>query len=109
MPGMVKVGDGDFDAVVLASDRLTLVDFGAEWCGPCKKLHPMMEELAVAFGDRIKVVEVDVGESPHVAMKYGILSVPQLLFFKDGKVLETVVGLLPKSRIEAKIEEHLGV
>lgn len=107
MSAMTKIGDQQFDAEVIQSDCLTLVDFGATWCGPCKKLHPIMDELAEEFGNKLKVVEVDVGESPQTAMKFGVTSVPQLLFFMDGIVRETVVGLLPKSKIEEKIEQYL--
>ncbi len=107
MSSMGKVGNADFEAEVISSGKLTLVDFGAEWCGPCKKLHPVMNALAAEFGDRIKVVEVDVGVSPEIAMKFGITSVPQLLFFKDGMVRESVVGLLPKSKIVEKIEQYI--
>lgn len=108
MSSMTKVGDDRFDEMVVKSDRLTLVDFGATWCGPCKKLHPIMVELGQDYGDKIKVYEVDVEESPQTAIKYGITGVPQLLFFQDGKVRETVVGLLPKSKIEEKIDRYLG-
>ncbi len=108
MSGLVKIGDDKFDAEVVHSDCLALVDFGATWCGPCKKLHPIMKELAHEYVGKIKVFEVDVGDSPQTAMKYGVTSVPQLLFFKDGKVKETIVGLLPKSKIEEKIERHLS-
>jgi len=101
------VGDAEFEAEVIGSDRLTLVDFGAEWCGPCKKLHPIMSKLAEEYDGRIKVVEVDVGVSPQTAMKFGITSVPQLLFFKDGIVRESVIGVLPKSKIEEKIDQYL--
>ena len=104
---MNKVTDAEFDAEVLSSDRLTLVDFGAEWCAPCKKLHPIMDQLADEYNGKIKVVEVDVGVSPLTAMKFGVTSVPQLLFFKDGIVKETVVGILPKSKIEEKIDDYL--
>jgi len=106
---MHKVTDAEFDAEVLSSDRLTLVDFGAEWCGPCKKLHPVMNQLADEYNGKIKVVEVDVGISPQIAMKFGVTSVPQLLFFRNGIVKETVVGVLPKSKIEEKIERYLGI
>ena len=108
MSSLTRIGDGEFDEEVLNSDRLTLVDFGAEWCGPCKKLHPIMEDLAMEYGERIKVFEVDVGETPQVAMRFGITSVPQLMFVKNGVVRETVVGLLPKSKIQEKIEGYLN-
>ena len=107
MSVMPKVGDMEFDNVVLHSDRLTLVDFGAEWCGPCKKLHPIMEQLAGEYGEKIRVVEVDIESSPNVAVKYGVTSIPQLMFVQDGVVRETVVGLLPKSKIMDKIENYL--
>ena len=107
MSGVIKIGDQDFESEVVHSDRLTVVDFGAAWCGPCKKLHPIMADLASEYDGRIKIVEVDVGESPQIAMKYGITSVPQLLFFSDGIVKETVVGLLPRSKIEEKIDQYL--
>ncbi|MFH0766088.1 MAG: thioredoxin [Calditrichota bacterium] len=107
MSGMIKVQDDQFEAEVKNSVGLTLVDFGAEWCGPCKKLHPVMDELAREFEGKLKVVEVDVGESPQVATEYRITSVPRLLFFQEGVVRETVVGLLPKSKIVQKIERFL--
>lgn len=108
MAGMTKIGDDRFDAEVVRGDRLTLVDFGATWCGPCKKLHPIMEDLAQAYSDKIKVFMVDVGDSPDTATKYGVTTLPQLLFFRDGVVKEAVMGLLPRSRIEEKIERHLA-
>lgn len=107
MSGVIKVDDRGFEDEVVHSDRLTVVDFGAEWCGPCKKLHPIMADLAVDYDGRVKIVEVDVGVSPQVAMKFGITSVPQLLFFRDGIVKETVVGLIPRSKIEEKIDQYL--
>jgi len=107
MSGMIKVQDQQFEAEVKQSTILTLVDFGAEWCGPCKKLHPVLDELSREYEGRLKVVEVDVGESPQVATEYRVTSVPRLLFFKEGVVRETVVGLLPKSKIVEKIEHYL--
>ena len=107
MSSMIKINDAEFDVEVLASDRLTLVDFGADWCGPCRKLHPILSELAGEYGNRLKVCEVDVGDSPQTAMKFSVTSVPQLLFFKDGIVKDTIVGLLPKSKIEEKIDKYL--
>ncbi|MBM3326329.1 MAG: thioredoxin [Calditrichaeota bacterium] len=102
-----KIGDAQFAAEVINSDRLTVVDFGAAWCGPCKKLHPVMAELATEYNDKVKIVEVDVDHASDTAVQFGITSVPQLLFFKNGKVKETVIGLLPKSKIEEKIDRLL--
>ncbi len=107
MSSLKKIQDGQFDGEVLKSDHLTLVDFGAAWCGPCKALQPILEDLQRDYDGRVKIVEVDVGDSPQTAMKYGITSVPQLLFFKEGSVQETVVGLLPKAKIQRKIEDYL--
>lgn len=103
-----KVNDSNFEAEVIKGNLLTLVDFGAEWCGPCKKMHPIMAEIAAAYPDKVKVVEVDVEESPATAVKFGITGVPQLLFFKDGVVKETLVGFVTRSKIEEKIDRYLS-
>ncbi|MDP8228776.1 MAG: thioredoxin [Candidatus Electryoneaceae bacterium] len=104
---MHNVKDVDFDSEVVESDRLTVVDFGGKWCGPCKKLDPIMEEIAEQYGDRIKVVSVDVEEAPQTAMKYGVTGIPRLMFFSGGIVKETVIGLIAKSKIKHKIDQHL--
>ncbi len=107
MADVPEIGDEQFEPEVLKSDRLTVVDFGAEWCGPCKKIHPIMAELAQEMGDRVKIVEVDVGRSPRSAQQHAVISVPQILIFKDGKVLERIVGVLPKPKLKEKIESHM--
>lgn len=107
MSKVEKIGDEQFYREVLRSDRLTVVDFGAEWCGPCKKIHPMMAELAEEMGDGAKMVEMDVGQSPQSAQSHAVISVPQILIFKDGKVVERIVGVLPKAKLKEKIESHL--
>ncbi len=99
--------DSDFEREVLQSDCLAVVDFGATWCGPCKKLHPIISELEVEFDQKVKFFEMDVGESPNTAQKYAVISVPQLLFYKNGDVVERIVGLLPKPKIKEKIEQAL--
>ncbi len=104
MSSVLKVDDSQFEAEVIKHDGLAVVDFGAEWCGPCKKLHPIMAELADEMPDQVKIVEVDVGVSPEIAQKYAVVSVPQILFFKNGEMEERVVGVLPKVKIIAKIE-----
>ncbi len=106
MSATLKVGDDQFEEEVIKSDLLTVVDFGAEWCGPCKKLHPIMAELSEEMAGKVKIVEVDVGVSPQNAQKFAVISVPQLLFFKNGEVVERVVGVLPKAKIIEKIESH---
>jgi thioredoxin 1 len=107
MADVPKINDDQFENEVVKSDRLTVVDFGAEWCGPCKKLHPIMAELIDEMGDQVKIVEVDVGVSPQIAQQHAVISVPQVLFFKNGSVVERIVGVLPKPKLQAKIEEHL--
>lgn len=99
--------DADFEREVLQCDCLAVVDFGAAWCGPCKKLHPIIGELAEEFDRTVKFFEMDVGETPYTAQKYAVISVPQLLFFQNGSVVERIVGLLPKPKIKEKIEQAL--
>jgi thioredoxin 1 len=107
MSGVPKISDEQFDLEVVQSEKPAVVDFGATWCGPCKKLHPIMAELSEEMGDRVKIVEVDVGDSPQTAQKYAVLSVPQVLIFKHGEVVERIVGALPKPKLKEKIELHL--
>lgn len=107
MPQVSKIGDDQFEIEVLGSDRLTVVDFGAEWCSPCKKLHPIMAELAEEMGQQVKIVEVDVAHSPQIAQKHAVISVPQILLFKDGKMVERIIGILPKPKLKEKIESYL--
>ena len=101
------VTDADFDAEVKDSDTLTLVDFWAEWCGPCKMIAPTVAELADEYQGRVKVCKLDVDENQRTAQQYAVRSIPSLLFFKGGKVVETVVGAVRKQRIEEVIEAHL--
>jgi thioredoxin 1 len=101
------VTDADFEAQVKESDTLTLVDFWAEWCGPCKMIAPTVEELAAEYQGRLKVFKLDVDENQRTAQQYAVRSIPSLLFFKNGKVVETVVGAVRKQRLEEVIEAHL--
>ena len=104
---MEKVTDATFEQEVLQADCPVAIDFGATWCGPCKKLDPMMEELAKDFDGRVKIRKVDVGEAPGIAQKYRVLSVPQVLLFKNGQVVETIVGLVPKPKLVEMLERHV--
>ena len=101
------VGDSSFDKMVLKSGVPVLVDFWAPWCGPCRKIGPMIEELAQDYSGRIDVVKVNIDESPKTAQSFGIRSIPTLLFVKEGKVFETIVGAAPKNQLEAVIERML--
>ncbi|MDX1661778.1 MAG: thioredoxin [Gemmatimonadota bacterium] len=103
----VTVTDDTFEDEVEQADALTLVDFWAEWCGPCKMIAPTIEELAEEYSDRLKVAKLDVDENQRTAQKYAVRSIPSLLFFKDGEVVDTVVGAVRKQRLEEVIEAHL--
>ena len=109
MADVVKVNTGSFEAEVLQSATPVLVDFGAPWCGPCKQLDPIMDELAASHGERLKIVKVDIQESPEVAMQFGVMAVPTLLFMKSGKVEDQVTGNAPsKAELEKRIGSFLG-
>ncbi len=105
---MEKVTDANWEQDVLQASGPVVVDFGATWCGPCKKLDPIMEQLAVEYEGRVKVRKVDVGVSPGVAQRYKVLSVPRVLFFKDGEVREQVNGLIAKDKLVEKFDNLLN-
>ena len=107
MSQVYEANDSNFDAEVLEAELPVLVDFSATWCGPCKKLEPIVHELAGDFADRLKVVKVNVDNAATTAAKYGVLSVPTLLLIRDGEVKEQVVGLLSKQALTDKVEKVL--
>lgn len=99
--------DSNFKKEVLESEAPVLVDFWAHWCGPCKAIAPFIEELAKEYKDKIKVGKLDVDNNPRIATQYGIMSIPTLIFFKKGKVMDQVTGALSKTQLKHKIEENL--
>jgi thioredoxin 1 len=101
------VTDETFEAEVLNSDKPVLVDFWAEWCGPCRMIAPSVKAIAEEYGDRLKVAKVDTDENPAVPGRYGIVGIPTLMLFKGGNVVERVTGAMPKDRIVAQILPHL--
>jgi thioredoxin 1 len=107
MSHVVAVNDDNFQSEVMECDQPVLVDFSAEWCGPCKQLAPLVEELAKDYDGRLKVAKIDVEESQKTAMKYGILSVPTLLFLRKGKVADQLVGNHPRQVLEERIAKVL--
>ena len=98
--GVSKVSDTDFDAEVLKSTQPVVVDFWAEWCGPCKMIAPALEELAGAMNGKVKIVKLNVDENPATAAKYGIMSIPTLMLFKNGELASRQVGAAPKQKLE---------
>lgn len=96
----VAVTDDNFESEVLKSDLPVLVDFWAEWCGPCKTLLPVVEELAGEMSEKIKVVKINIDEAPEAPTKYGVRGIPTLMIFKNGEVVDTRVGGMPKTQLE---------
>ena len=101
------LSDADFEQTVLQSDKPVLVDFWADWCQPCHMIAPTVKEVATEYGDRILVGKLDVDANPVTTAKYGIRGIPDLLLFKDGKLVEQIVGVQPKEKIVASIEAQL--
>ncbi len=107
MSNAIEVTDNNFAEEVVNSTSPVVVDFWAPWCGPCRKLGPVMDEIAEEFSGRIKVVKVNTDENLKIAKEYSISGLPSLLLFKDGEAVERLVGLMPKSSIISNIEKHL--
>jgi len=103
----INVNDKNFEQEVLKSDIPVLVDFWAEWCGPCHMVAPVVEEIAKEYQGKLKVCKLNVDEAPQVASCYGIMSIPTLAIFKDGKVADKIVGALPKSELETTIKQYI--
>jgi len=99
--------DANFQNEVIANEKLTVVDFWAEWCGPCRAIGPVVEELAKEYEGQVKVGKLNVDNNPDVSVKYGITSIPAILFIKNGEVVDKQIGAVPKSVLEQKIKAHL--
>ncbi len=102
-----EFNDSNFQADVLASDQLTVVDFWAEWCGPCRAIGPVIEELSKEYEGKVNVGKVNVDNNPQVSTNYGITSIPAILFIKGGQVVDKLVGAQPKGNFVKKIEAHI--
>ena len=103
----VTIEDGKFDEIVLQAKTPVLVDFWAPWCGPCRMVAPVVEELAEEYEGRVSFGKVNVDESPRIASQYGIMSIPTLILFKDGKPVSNIVGFRPKDELKQKLEDAL--
>jgi thioredoxin 1 len=105
---VISTDDRGFDRTVLQSPQPVLVDFWAPWCGPCRMVAPVVEELAGQYQGRLRAVKVNVDESPEVMSRYGIMSIPTLIFFRNGQEVHREIGALPKARLSAAVEQVLS-
>ena len=105
--GIQEIDDGSFDSEVLQSEKPVLVDFWAPWCGPCKAIGPVIEELSASYGDQIKFAKCNVDDNPVTPGKYGIRAIPTLIFFKGGNVVDQITGMVGKSKLEETLNNIL--
>ena len=99
--------DANFKAEVLDSDKLSVIDFWAEWCGPCRAIGPVIEELATEYAGKVNIGKVNVDVNPNLSMNFGITSIPAILFVKGGQVVDKQIGAVPKSVLDKKIQSHM--
>lgn len=108
MSSATEVTDANFEELVINSKDTIMVDFWAEWCGPCRAVSPILDQIAAEHSDKIKIVKLNVDDNPQMAMKYQITSIPAMKVFKGGEVVKTVIGAKPKPAIEADLAEFLA-
>ena len=104
---LVTLTDDNFEEEIESSTGLAMVDFWAEWCGPCRLVGPVVAELAAEYAGKIKVGKLDVDSNRVTSQRYGIRSIPSILYFKDGELVDQVIGAVPKSHLEQKIQQHV--
>jgi thioredoxin 1 len=106
MSNSVELTDATFSSEIEKHDGLAVVDFWAPWCGPCRMVGPLLDELATEYAGKAKVAKVDVDQNQSLAQRFGVRSIPLILFFKDGKVVDQVLGAVPKAQLAAKFQQH---
>jgi thioredoxin len=107
MNAILEIGQAEFEQAALKAEGLVVVDFGAKWCGPCRRMEPELEAAAQEIGSQVKVLKVDVDASPEISMKYGVQGIPNLTFIKGGQVVDVAVGSMPKASIVAMMRRNL--
>ena len=107
MSNVIELNDSNFDEEVVKSDKPVLVDFWAEWCGPCKMIAPSVEKISEEYSDKLKVGKLDVDSNPNISSTFGIRSIPTLLIFKNGSPVDQIVGAVSKEVISAKVDNHI--
>jgi thioredoxin 1 len=107
MAAVMEISETQFEAEVINEPLPVLVDFWAPWCGPCKMVAPILDEIAAANPDRLKVVKVNVDEFPGLAARFDVMGIPTLVFFKDGRVVDSITGAIPKQALAEKIDLHI--
>ena len=107
MSNVIELNDSNFDDEVVKSDKPVLVDFWAEWCGPCKMIAPSVEKISEEYSDKLKVGKLDVDSNPNISSTFGIRSIPTLLIFKNGSPVDQIVGAVSKEVISAKVDSHI--
>jgi thioredoxin 1 len=108
MAELINVTEDTFQTEVIDATEPVLVDFSAVWCGPCKMLDPIVKQLAGEWDGKVKIVKIDADQNPNILMKYGVMGIPTLLFFKQGEIKERITGYIPKDKLVAKFSPHFN-